>query len=188
MLGNEVPHFEAGLKQAGPDQLRPGEWTIYPHYKGLERAGRRYLVAPETVAQLRGRIRYRPLSLDYADLFVEFASWAKKHEMSRSDPEGKRNAEAAHAWATHYGVLGLDEPRLTLLGESSLFIEDYLGRPGPDGSIGRGMLNEGFGGPAETVGRFTDEALEARAVLRLYNAAIARDTEAITSLMGKESG
>ena len=186
MLGDEVSHFESGLKQAGPDQLRPGEWTIYPHYEFLERAGRKYLVARETVAQLRGRIHYRPLSLDYADLFVEFAGWAEK--MSRSDPDEERNEEAIHAWAKNYGILGLDEPRLVLLGESSVFIEDYLGRPGPDGSIGQGTLNEGFGGPAETVARFTDEALEARAVLRLYRAAIARDTEAITALMGKESG
>ena len=188
MPGNEVAHFEAGLKQAGPDQLRPGEWTIYPHYAFSERAGRKYLVARETVAQLRGRVRYRPLSLDYADLFVEFAGWPEKYKMSKSDPDEESNEEAIHAWAMNYGVLGLDEPRLVLLGESSVFIEDYLGRPGPDGSIGQGMLNEGFGGPAETVARFTDEALEARAVLRLYNAAIARDTEAITALMGNESG
>jgi hypothetical protein len=144
-------------------------------------------MARETVAQLRGRIRYRPLSLDYADLFVEFAGWPDKYKMSRPNPEEEQNEEAAHAWATNYGVLGLDDPRMVLLGESSVFIDNYLGRPGPDGSIGRGMLNEGFGGPAETVARFTDEALEARAVLRLYNAAIVRDTKAITSLMGSES-
>jgi hypothetical protein len=185
MLGGDQQHFEAGLKQAGPDKLRPGEWAKYPHYEFLERDGRKYLIARETVAQLRGRFRYRPLSLDYADLFVEFAGWAEK--MSRSDPDEERNEEAMRAWAMNYGVLGLDEPRLVLLGESSVFIQDYLGRPGPDGSIGRGMLNEGFGGPAETVARFTDEALEARAVLRLYNAAISRDTKAITDLMGKKS-
>jgi hypothetical protein len=105
--------------------------------------------------------------------------------MSKSNPDGEENEEAALAWATNYGVLGLDAPRLVLLGESSVFIEDFLGRPGPDGSIGQGMLNEGLGGPAETVSRFTDEALEARAVFRLYNAAVARDAEAITRLMGK---
>jgi hypothetical protein len=126
------------------------------------------------------------LSLDYADLFVEFAGWPEKYNMSKSIPDEKQNEEAALAWAKNYGVLGVDEPRLVLLGESSGFIEDYLGRPGPDGSIGQGMLNEGFGGPAETVARFTDEALEARAVFRLYNAAVARDAEAITRLMGKE--
>jgi hypothetical protein len=186
MSGKEVAHFEAGLKQAGSDQLRPGEWTIYPHYEFRERAGRKYLLARETVAQLRGRIHYRPLSLDYADLFVEFAGWPKKYKISKSNPDEERNEEAARAWATNYGVLGLDEPRFVLLEESSVFIEDYLGRPGPDVSIGRGMLNEGLGGPEETVARFTDEALEARAVFRLYNAAVARDAEAITQLMGKK--
>jgi len=187
MSGDELSLYEAGLKQAGSEELRPGEWAVYPHYELLEIDTRKYVVARATVAQFRGRFRYRPLSLDYADLFVEFAGWAGKHKMSRRDPEAKQNEEAAHAWATHYGILGLGGPRDTLWGASSSFIQDYLGRPGPDGSSGRGMSNEGFGGPAETVARFTDEALEARAVLRLYNAAIARDTEAITSLMGEES-
>ena len=187
MPGGDQQHFEVGLKQAGSERLRPGEWAIYPQYEFLERDGRKYLIARETVAQFRGRFRYRPLSLDYADLFVEFAGWAEQHKMSKSDPEGKRNEEAAYAWATHYGVLGLDKPRTILVGESSSFIQDYLGRPGPDGSSGRGMSNEGFGGPAETVAKFTDEVLEARVVLHLYNAAISRDTEAITALMGKES-
>lgn len=187
MPPDEVAQFEAGLKQAGPDWLRPGEWAVYPRYELPEKTdGRKFLWAPQTADQLRNRFHYRPLSSDYADLFVTFAGWVKKYEMSKHDPDHKRNEEAARAWARHYGVLGLDKPRFVLLGDSSMFIEDYLGRPGPDGSIGRGLLNEGFGGRAETVARFTDEALEARAVFRLYNAAVDRDAETITLLMGQK--
>jgi hypothetical protein len=75
-----------------------------------------------------------------------------------------------------------------MIGLSSLAIEDYLGRPGPDGFIGKEMLNEAFGGQEETVVRFTDEALEARFVWKLYTAAVghALDLDTITTLIGKE--
>ncbi|MGI8866658.1 MAG: hypothetical protein ACR2G1_08005, partial [Rubrobacteraceae bacterium] len=186
MEGNEVQPFEKGLENTGSERLRSDEWFFYPHYEVRSRDAQNYIRASETVEQLQGRGRYKPLSVEYADLFVEFAGWADRHEMSRRDPTEARNEKAAVAWAESYGVLGLDPPRMVLLGGSSTFIEDYLGWPGPDGSSGRGWLNEGFGGPAETIARFTGEALEARAVLRLYNAAIAQDTESIVNMMGTE--
>ena len=45
------------------------------------------------------------------------------------------NAASGIAWAKKHGVLGVDGPRTTMIGLSSLAIEDYLGRSGPDGFI-----------------------------------------------------
>jgi len=180
--------FQKGSSKAGREDLRPGEWVVYPEYLvKVTEGGHDYIHAPETVKQLRGRQRYRPLAHSNAGLFLEFAGWPDKWNMSRKDPES--NEDAAIAWAQKYGVLGVDDPKMTLLGDSSLAIDGYLGRPGPDGFIGRGMLNEAFGGRKETIVRFTDEALEARFVWQLYDAATAQpggDTRRILNLMAQE--
>jgi hypothetical protein len=190
MAKDEKSPFEEGMKKAGDENLRPGEWIFYPNYDSSPRKedGRKYIYAPITVAQLEGRQGYRPLSRSSAGLFQEFAEWPEKLKMSKSEPESKQNEKAAIAWAKKHGVLGVDGPKTTMMGLSSLAIEDYLGRPGPDGSIGKAMLNEAFGGQEETVVRFTDEALEARFVWKLYTAAVghALDLDTITKLMGKE--
>jgi hypothetical protein len=190
MTKDEKPLFEEGLRKAGDENLRPGEWIVYPDYdsKVRKKDRRKYIYAPETVEQLKGRRGYRPLSRSSASLFQEFAEWPDRWRMSKREPESEQNEEAAIAWAKKHGVLGVDGPKTTMMGLSSLAIEDYLGRPGPDGFIGKGMVNESFGGQEETVVRFTDEALEARFVWKLYTAAVgnALDLGTIKKLMGKE--
>ena len=190
MAKDEKSPFEEGLKKAGDEKLRPGEWIFYPDYDtGVRKEdGRKYIYAPYSVAQLKGCRGYRPLSRSSAGLFQEFAEWPGKWGMSRREPESDQNEAAAIAWAKKHGVLGVDGPKTTMMGLSSLAIEDYLDRPGPDGFIGKEMLNASFGGQEETVVRFTDEALEARFVWKLYTAAVrhALDLDTITKLMGKK--
>src|SRR5215203_340967 len=182
--------FKEGLSKAGDEWLRPDEWVVYPDYEIIEVEDRKYVHAPMTAEQFEGRELYEPLSHQWAHLFLEFAEWAEKLGMSRKLPEAKENEEAAQAWARRYGVLGVNPPDVTEWGYSSSAIEDYLGRPGPDGSIGKRKSNEGRGGyPNESVVRFTDEAFEARFVFRLYDAAIAEpapDAKTIIALMGKK--
>lgn len=153
MAKDEKSAFEEGLRKAGDENLRPGQWIVYPHYDSRvrKRDGRKYIYAPNTLVQLKRRRGYRPLSRSSAGLFQEFAEWPEKWGMKKCEPESKRNEEAAIAWAKEHGVLGVDGPKTTMIGLSSLVIEDYLGRLGPDGFIGKEMLNEAFGGQEETV-------------------------------------
>lgn len=191
MERSEKASFIEGLQKAGKESLRPDEWIVYPEYKiRPHEDGRKDIFAQETVESLRGREFYRPLAHTWADLFVKFANWPKTHGMSKSSPDAPENERAALAWAENYGVLGTNPPRVLLWGTSSLALEDYLGRLGPNRFEGKRMLNDGLGGgPEETVQRFTDEALEAHFVWRLYEAVSAKsgtETEAIVRFMSDE--
>jgi hypothetical protein len=57
-------------------------------------------------------------------LFQEFAEWPEKLKMSKSEPESKQNEKAAIAWAKRHGVLGVDGPKTTMMGLSTLALED----------------------------------------------------------------
>ena len=172
-----------------PENLRVGEWAFYKKYKIIEVEGHKFVHAPLTPEQLRERQVYNPLSRRSADLFLRFAEWADKYEMDHdaAAAESKNNQEAALCWARTYGVLGVNRPEFTVLGTSAVAIEDYLGRPGPDGSAGSGWENDACGGPpSESVARFVAEALEARMIRRLYEFATARpepDHKGIVDLM-----
>jgi hypothetical protein len=171
------------------EELRVGEWARYNKYKIIEVEGRKFVYAPLTTNQLRERQIYNPLSRGSADLFLRFSEWANKYDMDQdaAAAESKKNQEAALRWARTYGVLGVNRPNCTVLGTSTTALEDYLGRPGSDGTAGRGWQNDPRGGyPDESVARFVAEALEARMVKQLYEAATARpkpDHEGIVALM-----
>src|SRR5215207_8368695 len=172
-----------------PEELRVGEWAVYKKYKIIGVEGHKFVYAPLTANQRRERQIYNPLSRHSADLFLRFAEWPSKYDMDyqAATAESKKNQEAALRWARTYGVLGVNGPYFTVLGISTAAVEDYLGRPGPDGSAGRGWQNDARGGyPDESVARFVAEALEARMVRQLYEAATARpkpDHEGIKALM-----
>ena len=174
------------------DELRVGEWAVYKKYKIIETEGHKFVRAPLTAKQLRERQIYNPLSRPSADLFLRFAEWPKKYDMDydAAAAESKKNQEATLRWTRTYGVLGLNPPDFTVLGTSTAAVEDYLGRPGSDGSAGRGWQNDALGGyPNESVARFVAEALEACMVKQLYEAATARpkpDHEAIVALMSSQ--
>jgi hypothetical protein len=171
------------------EELRIGDWPVYNHYEILNIEGRKFVHAPRTVKQLRERKIYEPLSRNSADLFLRFAEWADKYDMDH-DPtlvESKKNQEATLRWARTFGVLGLNPPDIPVHGASGLAVEHYLGRAGSDGHAGRGWQTEARGGyPNESVARFVAEALEARMIRQLFEAATARpipDMDRISSLM-----
>ena len=175
------------------EELRIGEWAVYNKYEIIEVEGRKFVHAQPTAKQLCERKIYNPLSRQSADLFLRFAEWADKYGMDpdAAAAESKKNQEAALRWARTFGVLGVNRPDSTVVGISSAAVEDYLGRPGPDGRAGRGWENVAHGGyPNESVARFVAEALEARMVRQLYEAATAGpkpDHEVIASFMSSQS-
>src|SRR5829696_1951192 len=188
-MGENQEHLADIYQKTVPEELRVGEWVVYRKVDIIEVDGQKFVYVPLTPEQLREREVYNPLSRREADLFLRFAEWADKYEMDH-DPaaaESKNNQAAALRWARTYGVLGVNNPEVTVLGTSAVAIEDYLGRPGPDGSAGSGWENNALGGyPNESVARFVAEALEARMVRQLYEAATARpkpDHEGIKALM-----
>src|SRR5215204_4211535 len=188
-MGENQEHLADIYQKTVSEDLRVGEWVVYRKVDIIEVDGQKFVYVPLTPEQLREREVYNPLSRREADLFLRFAEWADKYEMDH-DPaaaESKNNQAAALRWARTYGVLGVNNPEVTVLGTSAVAIEDYLGRPGPDGSAGSGWENNALGGyPNESVARFVAEALEARMVRQLYEAATARpkpDHEGIKALM-----
>jgi len=172
-----------------PEDLRVGEWAVYKKYKIIAVEGKKFVHAAPTANQFRERKIYNPLSGRSADLFLRFAEWPDKYDMDHDAvaAESKKNQEATLRWARTYGVLGVNRPEFTVLGTSAVAVEDYLGRPGPDGDAGSGWENDALGGyPNESVARFVEEALEARMVRQLYEAAAARpkpDHKGIKALM-----
>src|SRR3954471_1343446 len=160
-----------------PEGLRVGEWVVYRKVEIIEVDGHKFIQAPLAPEQPSERRIYNPLSRRSADLFLRFAEWADKYEMDHNPAaaESKKNQEAALRWARTYGVLGVNPPEFLVLGTSATAVEDYLGRPGPDGLVGSGWENDACGAPpSESVERFVGEALEARMIRRLYEAATAR--------------
>jgi hypothetical protein len=159
------------------EELRVGAWAVYKKYDIIEVEGHKFVHAPRTVKQLRERKIYEPLSRNSADLFLRFAEWADKYGMDH-DPaaaESEDNQEATLRWARTYGVLGSNPPDIPVHGASGLAVEHYLGRAGSDGHAGRGWQTEARGGyPKESVARFVAEALEARMIRQLFEAATAR--------------
>jgi hypothetical protein len=191
-MGKEKELLANMYQKTVDEELRVGEWAVYKKYNIIEVEGRRFVFAPLTAKQLHEREIYNPLSRHSADLFLRFAGWADKYDMDH-DPaaaESEKNQAAALRWAHTYGVLGVNPPDIIVLGASSAAVSHHLGRPGPDGDAGRGWQTEARGGyPEESVARFVAEALEARMVRRLYEAATASpspDTENIVALMSSQ--
>jgi hypothetical protein len=155
---------------AHPADYAWSEWHIYPEYRVGEHEGRRYIYAPmaDSVRQLRGRTRYRPLSRPTAALFLEFARWPETEGMDREPLGIESNEAAALEWAEIHGVLGLSSPQpFTVFDEASGAIEHSLGVH----AIHPRHRNEGNGGLEETVEAFAREAWVANMALRLFEAA-----------------
>jgi hypothetical protein len=192
-MADERERLAETYQKTVQEELHVGEWAVYRTYKIIEVEGHKYVRAPLTSDQLRDRQIFNPLSRHSADLFLRFAGWVDKYEMDRdaAAAESKKNQEATLRWARTYGVLGVNSPGVTVLGVSTAAVEDYLGRPGADGSAGREWQNDALGGyPNESVARSVAEALEAHLVVQLYEAATARpkpDHEAIIALMSSQS-
>jgi hypothetical protein len=176
MVNEQERHADIHQKTV-PEELRVGEWARYERYEIEEVEGKKFVRAATTANEFRERQIYNPLSRRSADLFLRFAEWADKYEMDHdaAAAESQKNQEAALRWARTYGVLGANRSDFTVLGISAVAVQDYLGRPGPDGLAGSGWENDACGGPPnESVERFVAEALEARMIRRLYEAATAR--------------
>ncbi len=180
---------ERGYEQAvdaTPDTYGWNDWSIYPDYLVGEHEGRRFLYAPISEEQISGRRHYHPLSRTASSLFLEFARWPEEYGMDRKPLESDKNEDAALRWAQTFGVLGVDPPDLTVMGDSSEAIGFFLGAPGPDGFRDKGSRSLASGGPQETVVRFAGESWEANIVLRLYEAASnpnGPDVDAIVGFM-----
>lgn len=119
-------------------ERRDGEVFIYaPFRTPLCEAGRVYHGPPEDVGLKR---HYAPLR-DYPNLFLRFAAISRKDLLTEDEM-----LEEVLAWATSYGVLGLDGI-------------DYLEVPGRrDYRMGR----------RESLSVFSEEVLNAAEVLELY--------------------
>jgi hypothetical protein len=149
------------------------EWPVYENYEFIaDEAGKKYLYAPEAKNGKINRVKERlqPLSRVSAELFLRFAHWVENPGMDK-ELDTERNARAAEMWVNHYGVLGLNEPDMTIIGlvNSHRVTADYLGMPWRGGSVYRGRRNTAHGGrPHESVENFAFEAWEAHIVWRLY--------------------
>lgn len=167
---------------AHPDDYGWNEWMVYPSYDlGESESGRCLYVCyeDESGKWFRGRRKYKPLSRQYAALFLEFARWSEEKAMSRKSLTSPKNEEAAKEWAETYGVLGLDPPSFTVMGNAKGAIKHALGIPG---GVGRRTRNDGMGGPQETVEAFAREAWIANMALRLYEAASKPDGPDVSTL------
>jgi hypothetical protein len=174
---------------ARPEDYLWNEWSVHPKYEIGEHEGYKFVYAsmPESVEQLRKKMRYRPLSRPTAALFLEFARWPEEEAMDLKSLGSKRNEAAALAWAEINGVLGLDSsPSFEVLGEASDAIQHSLRILG---AVRPRTRNQGYGGPQETVEAFAREAWIANMALRLYEAATnpeGPDTETLVNFMPTE--
>jgi hypothetical protein len=171
---------------AHPEDYAWSEWPVYPRYEIGEHEGHRFIYAPmtESVEELRGTRRYRPLSRPMAALFLEFARWPEEEGMDLETLGSERNEEAALVWAEVNGVLGLDSSLpFEVFGEASDAIHHSLRIWG---AVRPRTRNQGYGGLKETVEAFALEAWIANMTLRLYEAATqpeGPDRDAITAYM-----
>jgi hypothetical protein len=162
------------------------EWPVYDHYEiFLDKAGKNYLRAREAINGTVNPVkkRLRPLSRVSADLFLRFAHWVENPGMDE-ELDTERNARAAQMWVNDYGVLGLNDPDITIIGllNSQRVTADYLEMPWR-GGVARGRRNTAHGGrPHESVENFAFEAWEAHIVWRLYELVRSREVIDVPSV------
>jgi hypothetical protein len=160
------------LRKNVEENSHRGEWPVYEYYEFIDdESGKRYLHAPQTRNGTINRVKKRlqPLSRESADLFLRFARWVENPGMDK-ELESERNERAAKMWAEEYGVLGLNDPDMAIIGmlNSQRVTADYLGMPWR-GDVASGRRNTAHGGrPEESVEHFAFEAWEAHVVWRLY--------------------
>ena len=161
------------LQENVEENSHRGEWLVYEYYEFiLDEAEKMYLYAPQAKYGTPNPVKERlqPLSRVSADLFLRFAHWVENPGMDK-ELETERNAMAAMRWVEDHGVLGLNEPDMTVIGmlNSKRVTADYLGMPWRGDVARRGKRNTAHGGrPDESVENFAFEAWEAHVVWRLY--------------------
>jgi hypothetical protein len=173
-LSNEYIRQQArhALEKNVEENSHRGEWPVYEYYEFIDdESGKRYLYAPQTRngTSNREKKRLQPLSRESADLFIRFAQWVENPGMDK-ELETERNARAAKMWAEEYGVLGFNDPDMTIIGivNSQRVTADYLGMPWR-GDVASGRRNTAHGGRTEeSVENFAFAAWEAHVVWRLY--------------------
>ena len=161
------------------------QWIFYPDYDIKEEEGHRYICAsgPEKWRGKNPRI-YKPLSRSGASLFLDFARWPEEFGMNRNPLASDTNADAAYGWACSFGVLGVHQSDVMAWDDTLEVIGEFLERAGPGGLRGMGSLNDGRGGPGETVEKFALEAWKANLTLQLYEAATKRDGPDMDTIVG----
>lgn len=154
---------------AHSDDYTWNEWTVYPEYEVGELDGPRFLYAfeDEGAKWFTDKRRYKPLSRQYAALFLEFARWPQEHDMDKKLLGSPKNEEAAKEWARLYGVLGLSRPQFEVLSGANEVLKHSLGIWN---AIRPRTRNGATGGREDTVEGFAREAWIANATLRLYEA------------------
>jgi hypothetical protein len=156
------------LEENVEENSRRAEWPVYEDYEMISDGAKTYLVARASTPVKK---ILRPLSRESADLFLRFAGWVEEFGMDM-ELGSPRNVEAAAAWVSKYGVLGLNRPDMSVLGlvNSRRVTADYLGTRWA-GTAVIGHRNTARGGRTEeSVENFAFEAWEAHIVLRLYQA------------------
>ena len=187
-MGVSRRKFATSSNKVVNESLRAGAWALCGDYDLGRTASGELCVAARRGAngavKTADLIYYRPL-VDHADLFLRFARlkldvpgpvfWPQSltgypfifGDYDYRNLETDRNANAAVAWATDNGALGLT--------------------PGsPPRGGGEPLRNGGdpMGGEADTVWRFVVESFIARRTLRLYEAATDPDVVTIRNLIG----
>lgn len=190
----EFAHGHEISVDAHPNDYAWSEWTVYPSYSYEvgEYEGRRFLYVYEDEAGKwftdRRKPSYKPLSRQYAALFLEFARWPEEHSMDMKPLASSKNEAAAVAWAESYGLLGLTPPGFEVWSGANDVIKHHLGMRG---TIRRRTRNDAKGGLEDSVEAFAREAWIANTALRLYEAATkpeGPDMEVLEIFMPDRSG
>ena len=169
---------ENALDEAISEQLRTGEWRVYPHYeRGELDNGDVYVYAPLW-------------QVDESDSEMLELYKRVRHSLERDKSHDINFASEMAAW--HAGILKQNEPRLykPLVDEPDLFLKfarlvekgpitesvmlEWVRSHGVLGlhkSAGAAGVGNPRGGPWENVLSFGERAEEANMVLRLYEAA-----------------
>jgi hypothetical protein len=169
---------ENALDEAISEQLRTGEWRVYPRYERRElENGDVYMYAPLW-------------QIEESD--PEMLELYEGIRQSLVKDESHNTESASEMAASHAGILQKNEPRLykPLVDEPDLFLkfarlieegpitEEVMvewvrsyGVLGLDKSAGAASMGNPRGGPWESVFNFGERAEEANLMLRLYEAA-----------------
>ena len=160
--------FRKALREAAEKELRAGTWAVHEYDVRETDEGGAYVVASDRFPQ-----EYSPL-VSHHGLFLNFARLAEGGEITR---------KAWSGWVESYGVLGLERDDVVrhLLGryrELGLGLDELLDELywlDELGSSYRLNATSAEGGPRESHSGFVREARKAGRLLRLYEAATAKD-------------
>ncbi len=165
----ENQKFSKASQEAAEKELRASTWLVHGSYAMRETdEGGAYVIASDRTTE-----EYSPL-VSYHGLFLNFARLADGGKITRG---------AWLEWVESYGVLGLERDDMVryLLKrylERGLGLEDLLGELDwldEQGEEYKPHAGGTEGGPRESHAAFVREVHKARRLLRLYEAATAKD-------------